>query len=161
MKLLPMLAAGSFQHHATRRQPSMKSSTSPTINPFRRIRGWIVSPESLWPARWLLLVAATHFLFGSFPAYAQSPDGVISGLTLASDEAQTLTITWDAASPMPKHYEVYWTYKPGVDGNGGYGNSLSSGRATTTDTSYTATELSGSSVYGVGVRARYEWTWGP
>ena len=165
MKLLPMLAAGSFQHHATRRQPSMKSSTSPTINPFHRIRGWIVSPESRWPGRWLLLVAAavlvvaTHFLFGSFPAYAQSPDGVISGLTLASDEAQTLTITWDAASPMPKHYEVYWTYEPG--GNGGYGNDLSSGRATTTGTSYTATELSGSSVYGVGVRARYEESWGP
>ena len=167
MKLLPMLAAGSFQHHATRRQPSMKSSTSPTINPFHRIRGWIVFPESRWPGRWLLLVAAavlvaaTHFLFGSFPAYAQSPDGAISGLTLASDEAQTLTITWDAASPMPKHYEVYWTLKPGVNGNGGYGNGLSSGRATTTGTSYTATELSGSSVYGVGVRARYEESWGP
>ena len=167
MKLLPMLAAGSFQHHATRRQPSMKSSTSPIINHFHSIRGWIVSPESRWPGRLLLLVAAavlvaaTHFLFGSFPAYAQSPDGAISGLTLASDEAQTLTITWDAASPMPKHYEVYWTYKEGVDGNGGYGNGLSSGRATTTDTSYTATELSGSSVYGVGVRARYEESWGP
>ena len=167
MKLLPMLAAGSFQHHATRRQPSMKSSTSPTINPFHNIRGWIVFPESRWPGRWLLLVAAavlvaaTHFLFGSFPAYAQSPDGAISGLTLASDEAQTLTITWDAASPMPKHYEVYWTLKPGVNGNGGYGNGLSSGRATTTGTSYTATELSGSSVYGVGVRARYEESWGP
>ena len=145
----------------------MKSPTSPALNPFHRIRGWIVSPESRWPGRLLLLVAAavlvaaTHFLFGSFPAYAQSPDGVISGLTLASDEAQTLTITWDAASPMPKHYEVYWTYKPGRDGNGGYGNGLSSGRATTTGTSYTATELSGSSVYGVGVRARYEKTWGP
>ena len=145
----------------------MKSSTSPTINPFHSIRGWVVFPESRWPGRWLLLVAAavlvaaTHFLFGSFPAYAQSPDGVISGLTLASDEAQTLTITWDAASPMPKHYEVYWTYKPEVNGNGGYGNGLSSGRATTTGTSYTATELSGSSVYGVGVRARYEKTWGP
>ena len=165
MKLLPMLAAGSFQHHATRRQPSMKSSTSPIINHFHSIRGWIVFPESRRPGRLLLLVAAavlvaaTHFLFGSFPAYAQSPDGAISGLTLASDEAQTLTITWDAASPMPKHYEVYWAYKGGDGGAGAVGTW--SGRATTTDTSYTATELFENSVYRVGVRARYEESWGP
>ena len=75
MKLLHTLDAGPFQHHATKRQPSMKSSTSPIINHFHSIRGWIVFPESLWPGRLLLLVAAavlvaaTFFLFGGFPAY--------------------------------------------------------------------------------------------
>ena len=58
MKLLPTLDASPFQHHATRRQPFIKSPTSPAINRFHRIRGWIVFPQSLWPGRWLLLVAA-------------------------------------------------------------------------------------------------------
>ena len=139
----------------------MKSPTLPVSNSFHRIGGWILSPESLWPGRWLLLVAAAvlvaavHLLFGGFPAYAQTSDGAIAGLTLTSDEPQTLTITWDAASPTPKDYEVNWAML-----HTGGGDSWT-GSAITTDTSYTATELEQSEVYKVRVRARYENTNGP
>ena len=134
----------------------MKSPTLPISNPFQRLRGWILSPESLRPGRWLLLVtaavlmAAISFPSGSLPAYAQTSDGAITGLTLTSEERGTLTVTWDAPMPTPNGFWVNWS-----DESGGASSTY------TTDTSHTFTELREGEMHRVKVRAQYGGRNGP
>lgn len=64
-------------------------------------------------SRLLRLVSATTILgplliATSLYAFAQSSEGEISGLTLTSQEAGTLVVTWDAPSPAPNDYRVNW-----------------------------------------------------
>ena len=64
-------------------------------------------------SRLLHLVSATTILGAlliatSLYAFAQSSEGEISGLTLTSQEAGTLVVTWDAPSPAPNDYRVNW-----------------------------------------------------
>ena len=42
------------------------------------------------------------------PAIAQTERGTIQSLTLTSDSPGTLTVSWDAASPVPTDYRVDW-----------------------------------------------------
>ena len=54
----------------------------------------------------LVTVAISTFYFSS--AQAQADNGAITGLTLTSTTAGTLTVSWDAASPTPTDYRVDW-----------------------------------------------------
>ena len=125
----------------------------------RRNSLWRLVPDRLWPQRLLqllgvaVLLPTALFLLGSFPANAQTPAGSIADVALASDEPQTLTITWDAASPTPAGYEVIWTE---AEADLSWWLSTWPGRGSTTSTEYTVTELKESTVYKVRVRARYD-----
>ena len=55
------------------------------------------------------------YIFGASPyagtpgtLQAQGSNGAITGLTLTSDTPGTLTVSWDAASPVPTDYRVDW-----------------------------------------------------
>ena len=55
------------------------------------------------------------YVFGTSPyagtfdtLQAQGSNGAITGLTLTSDAPGTLTVSWDAASPVPTDYRVDW-----------------------------------------------------
>ena len=56
----------------------------------------------------MLLVAATVGALYVEVAQAQGVDGAITGLTLSSDAPGTLTVSWDAASPVPTDYRIDW-----------------------------------------------------
>ena len=86
-------------------------------------------------------------------AQAQGVDGAITGLTLSSDVPGTLTVSWDAASPVPTDYRVDWAksteeYKSWtVDDGHVY--------PAETATAATITDLSHDTQYKVRLRARY------
>ena len=70
-------------------------------------------PKSFQSWRWvflaaILLAAVTISTFYFSSAQAQGDDGAITGLTLTSTTAGTLTVSWDAASPVPTDYRVDW-----------------------------------------------------
>ena len=50
----------------------------------------------------------------SFTAEAQGNPGAVANLQLTSTTAGTLTVSWDAASPVPTDYRIDWT-KSGED----------------------------------------------
>ena len=115
-------------------------------------------PKSFQSWRWVFLaailmaaVAITTFYFSS--AQAQDDKGAITGLTLTSTTAGTLTVSWDAASPTPTDYRVDWAkstedYKSWkVDD----GHVYTAETATTT----TITDLSHDTEYKIRMRARY------
>ena len=56
----------------------------------------------------MLLVAATVGALYVEVAQAQGVDGAITGLTLSSEAPGTLTVSWDAASPVPTDYRIDW-----------------------------------------------------
>ena len=73
--------------------------------------------EAFQSWRWVFLaaillaaVAISTFYFSS--AQAQANKGAITGLTLTSTTAGTLTVSWDAASPTPTDYRVDWAKSP-------------------------------------------------
>ena len=70
-------------------------------------------PKSFQSWRWIflaaiLLAAVTISTFYFSSAQAQGDDGAITGLTLTSTTAGTLTVSWDTASPTPTDYRVDW-----------------------------------------------------
>ena len=115
-------------------------------------------PKSFQSWRWvflaaILLTAVTISTFYFSSAQAQSSRGAITGLTLTSTTAGTLTVSWDAASPTPTDYRVDWAkstedYKSWkVDD----GHVYTAETATTT----TITDLSHDTEYKIRMRARY------
>ena len=111
--------------------------------------------EAFQSWRWVflaaILLATTTFYFSS--AQAQGADGAITGLTLTSTTAGTLTVSWDAASPTPTDYRVDWAKSTEdyqswkVDD----GHVYPTPDATTT----TITDLSHDTEYKIRIRARY------
>ena len=108
--------------------------------------------------RWVFLAAILITITATAALYignvqAQSSRGAITGLTLASTTAGTLTVSWDAASPTPTDYRVDWAkstedYKSWkVDD----GHVYTAETATTT----TITDLSHDTDYKIRMRARY------
>ena len=101
----------------------------------------------------MLLVAATVGALYVEVAQAQGVDGAITGLTLTSDAPGTLTVSWDAASPVPTDYRIDWAksteeYKSWtVDDGHVY--------PAETATAATITDLSHDTQYKVRLRARY------
>ena len=84
-------------------------------------------------------------------AQAQEPIGAIAGLTLGSETPGTLTVSWDAASPMPTDYRVNWaksteSYPPISD---------EAGNLYVEGTSVSLTGLERGVAYKVRVQARY------
>ena len=115
-------------------------------------------PKSFQSWRWvflaaILLAAVTISTFYFSSAQAQGDDGAITGLTLTSTTAGTLTVSWDAASPVPTDYRVDWAkssedYKSWkVDD----GHVYTAETVTTT----TITDLDHDTEYKIRMRARY------
>ena len=115
-------------------------------------------PKSFQSWRWIflaaiLLAAVTISTFYFSSAQAQGDDGAITGLTLTSTTAGTLTVSWDAASPVPTDYRVDWAkstedYKSWkVD----EGHVYTAETVTTT----TITDLAHDTEYKIRMRARY------
>ena len=97
---------------------------------------------------------ALLILLLAYPAQAQTPDTLIAGLSLSSDEPGSLVASWDAINPKPEDYWVKWAnvgdaYLPPDD---------SDGNAYLTGTSYTITSLESGVEYKVQVGARYSGT---
>ena len=101
----------------------------------------------------ILLAAATTSGLYMGTVQAQSSRGAITGLTLTSDAPGTLTVSWDAASPVPTDYRVDWAksdedYQPWkVDEGHKY--------PTPTATAATITDLDHDTEYKIRMRARY------
>ena len=115
-------------------------------------------PKSFQSWRWvflaaILLAAVTFSTVYFSSAQAQANNGAITGLTLTSTTAGTLTVSWDAASPPPTDYRVDWAksteeYKSWkVDD----GHVYPAETATTT----TITDLGHDTEYKIRMRARY------
>ena len=115
-------------------------------------------PKSFQSWRWVFLAAILITITATAALYignvqAQSSRGAITGLTLTSTTAGTLTVSWDAASPTPTDYRVDWAkssedYKSWkVD----EGHVYPTPDATTT----TITDLSHDTEYKIRMRARY------
>ena len=115
-------------------------------------------PKSFQSWRWIflaaiLLAAVTISTFYFSSAQAQGDDGAITGLTLTSTTAGTLTVSWDAASPTPTDYRVDWAKSTEdyqswkVDEGHVY--------PTPDATTDTITDLSHDTEYKIRMRARY------
>ena len=115
-------------------------------------------PKSFQSWRWVFLAAILITITATAALYignvqAQANKGAITGLTLTSTTAGTLTVSWDAASPTPTDYRVDWAkssedYKSWkVDD----GHVYTAETATTT----TITDLSHDTEYKIRMRARY------
>ena len=126
------------------------SSTSAAIR--RRSPG----AEGSWRSAFLSVMLLAAIICGALyveVAQAQGVDGAITGLTLSSEAPGTLTVSWDAASPVPTDYRVDWAksteeYKSWtVDDGHVY--------PAETATAATITDLSHDTQYKVRLRARY------
>ena len=62
----------------------------------------------------VLAAVITALALSSFTAEAQGNSGAIANLQLTSTTAGTLTVSWDAASPVPTDYRIDWA-KSGED----------------------------------------------
>ena len=131
---------------------------TPSTSTNRPTSEHVLHPKAFQAWRWVFLaalllatVAITTFYFSS--AQAQNADGAIAGLTLTSDSPGTLTVSWDAASPVPTDYRVDWAKSTEdyqswkVDD----GHVYTAETATTT----TITDLSHDTEYKIRMRARY------
>ena len=99
----------------------------------------------------LAAVAISTFYFSS--AQAQGADGTIAGLTLTNTTAGTLTVSWDAASPVPTDYRIDWA-KSGEDYKSwkvDEGHKYPDPSATTA----TIADLDHNTEYKIRMRARY------
>ena len=131
---------------------------TPSTSTNRPTSEHVLHPKAFQSWRWVFLaaillaaVASTTFYFSS--AQAQGADGAITGLTLTSTTAGTLTVSWDAASPVPTDYRVDWA-KSGEDYKSwkvDEGHKYPDPSATTA----TITDLSHDTEYKIRMRARY------
>ena len=131
---------------------------TPSTSTNRPTSEHVLHPKAFQSWRWVFLaaillaaVAITTFYFSS--AQAQGADGAITGLTLTSTTAGTLTVSWDAASPTPTDYRVDWA-KSSEDYKSW---KVDEGHVYTTpdDTTATITDLSHDTEYKIRMRARY------
>ena len=101
----------------------------------------------------VLAAVITTLALSSFTAEAQGNSGAIANLQLTSTTAGTLTVSWDAASPVPTDYRVDWA-KSGEDYKSWTvddGHVYAAETATTT----TITDLDHDTEYKIRMRARY------
>ena len=87
------------------------------------------------------------------PAMAQTERGAIQSLTLTSHSPGTLTVSWDAASPVPTDYRIDWA-KSGEDYQSwtvDEGHKYPDPSATTA----TIADLDHDTEYQIRMRARY------
>ena len=75
-----------------------------------KIRSGIIAIATLA----VLVGVITTLALSSFTAEAQGTRGAIANLQLTSTTAGTLTVSWDAASPVPTDYRIDWA-KSGED----------------------------------------------
>ena len=114
-----------------------------------KIRSPIIASATLA----VLVGVITTLALSSFTAEAQGNSGAIANLQLTSTTAGTLTVSWDATSPVPTDYRVDWAkssedYKSWkVD----EGHKYPDPSATTT----TITDLVHDTEYKIRMRARY------
>ena len=131
---------------------------TPSTSTNRPTSEHVLHPKAFQAWRWLFLaalllatVAITTFYFSS--AQAQGADGAIAGLTLTSTTAGTLTVSWDAASPVPTDYRIDWA-KSGEDYKSwkvDEGHKYPDPSATTA----TIADLDHDTEYKIRMRARY------
>ena len=115
-------------------------------------------PKSFQSWRWvflaaILLAAVTISTVYFSSAQAQDDNGAITGLTLSSTNAGTLTVSWDTASPTPTDYRVDW-----AKSTEGYKSwKVDDGHVypTPDDTTATITDLGHDTEYKIRIRARY------
>ena len=101
----------------------------------------------------VLVGVITTLALSSFTAEAQGNSGAVANLQLTSTSAGELTVSWDAASPVPTDYRVDWA-KSGEDYTSWKvedGHVYTAETATTT----TITDLSHDTEYKIRMRARY------
>ena len=115
-------------------------------------------PKSFQSWRWIflaaiLLAAVTISTFYFSSAQAQGDDGAITGLTLTSTTAGTLTVSWDAASPTPTDYRVDWAKS--TEGYQSWKVDEGHVYPTPDATTDTITDLSHDTEYKIRMRARY------
>ena len=131
---------------------------TPSTSTNRPTSEHVLHPKAFQSWRWVFLaailmaaVAITTFYFSS--AQAQNADGAITGLTLTSTTAGTLTVSWDTASPVPTDYRIDWA-KSGEDYKSW---KVNDGHVYTaeTDTTTTITDLAHDTEYKIRMRARY------
>ena len=131
---------------------------TPSTSTNRPTSEHVLHPKAFQAWRWVFLaalllatVAITTFYFSS--AQAQGADGAIAGLTLTSTTAGTLTVSWDAASPVPTDYRIDWA-KSGEDYKSwkvDEGHKYPDPSATTA----TIADLEHDTEYKIRMRARY------
>ena len=99
----------------------------------------------------LLAAAVTSGLY--FATVQAESHGAITGLTLTSNAPGTLTVSWDAASPIPTDYRVDWA-KSDEDYQSW---KVNEGHVYLADTATTATiaDLEHDTEYKIRMRARY------
>ena len=115
-------------------------------------------PKSFQSWRWVFLAAILITITATAALYignvqAQSSRGAITGLTLTSTTAGTLTVSWDAASPTPTDYRIDWA-KSGEDYKSwkvDEGHKYPDPSATTA----TIADLDHDTEYKIRMRARY------
>ena len=130
---------------------------TPSTSTNRPTSEHVLHPKAFQSWRWVFLaailmaaVAITTFYFSS--AQAQGADGAIAGLTLTSTTAGTLTVSWDAASPVPTDYRIDWA-KSGEDYKSW---KVDDGHVYTAETTTTTiTDLAHDTEYKIRMRARY------
>ena len=131
---------------------------TPSTSTNRPTSEHVLHPKAFQSWRWVFLaalllaaVAISTFYFSS--AQAQTADGAITGLTLTSTTAGTLTVSWDAASPVPTDYRIDWA-KSGEDYKSwkvDEGHKYPDPSATTA----TIADLDHDTEYKIRMRARY------
>ena len=101
----------------------------------------------------VLAAVITTLALSSFTAEAQGNSGAIANLQLNSTTAGTLTVSWDAASPVPTDYRIDWA-KSGEDYKSwkvDEGHKYPDPSATTA----TIADLDHDTEYKIRMRARY------
>ena len=101
----------------------------------------------------VLAAVITTLALSSFTAEAQGDPGAVANLQLTSTSAGELTVSWDAASPVPTDYRVDWA-KSGEDYPSwkvDEGHKYPDPSATTA----TITDLAHDTEYKIRMRARY------
>ena len=114
-----------------------------------RMRSGIIALATLA----LLAAVITTLALNSFTAEAQGDPGAVANLQLTSTSAGELTVSWDAASPVPTDYRIDWA-KSGEDYKSWKvddGHVYTAETATTT----TITDLGHDTEYKIRMRARY------
>ena len=101
----------------------------------------------------VLAAVITALALSSFTAEAQGTRGAIANLQLTSTTAGELTVSWDAASPVPTDYRIDWA-KSGEDYQSwtvDEGHKYPDPSATTA----TIADLDHDTEYQIRMRARY------
>ena len=114
-----------------------------------RIRSGIIAIGTLA----VLAAVITTLALSSFTAEAQGTRGTIANLQLTSTSAGELTVSWDAASPVPTDYRVDWA-KSGEDYTSW---KVDDGHVypTPDDTTANIADLDHDTEYKIRMRARY------